>query len=556
VTETFVTPFLESPFSSVAAILLMAALLGGLALWLRQPLIVAFVAVGVLVGPAGFGWVVASDEIELLAKIGIAILLFVVGLKLDLRLIRLMGPRVVITGLVQLILTFGLGYWIASALGFAGASALYVALTVAFSSTIIVVKLLSDMREIDGLHGRIALGILIVQDIVILLALAGLTASGAAETGLGLVESIAAVLLKGVAFFALIALFARYGLSILLRWIAASEELLVLFSIAWAVALGAGGELLGFSKEVGAFVAGVSLASTPYREAIGSRLVSLRDFLLLFFFIDLGSRIDLSLLGDQIGPAILLSVFVLVFKPLVVMTTMGLQRYRKRTSFLSGLALAQISEFSLILAALGVSLGHIGTDVLGLITLVALITIAVSTYIVQYSHPLYDRIRHRLGIFERQVPHPEESADRVAELHSLDVIIFGLGRYGGEIARGLSDRGWQVLGVDFDPQVVRALSKEGMRVRYGNADDPEFLAFLPLERAGWVVSTAPERDVNLTLLNGLRMHGYEGRIAIRAHDADDAEMLNEAGAHVVLSVFSDAAKEAVDLLATARELDK
>jgi len=531
----------------------MAAIIGGLALWLHQPLIVAFVAVGILVGPAGFGWVVASDQIELLAKIGIALLLFVVGLKLDLRLIRLMGPEVLVTGLVQMILTFALGYWIASSLGLVWASALYVAIAVAFSSTIIVVKLLSDMREIDGLHGRVALGVLIVQDIVVLVALAGLTAFGAAETGVGLAESVAGVLLKGIAFFALIALLARYGLPTLLRHISASQELLVLFAIAWAVALAAGSEALGLGKEAGAFVAGVSLASTPYRETISSRLVSLRDFLLLFFFIDLGARIDVSLLSTQIGRAILLSVFVLVFKPLVVMTTMGLQRYRKRTSFLSGLALAQISEFSLILAALGVSLGHIDADILGLITLVTLITIAVSTYVIQYSHPLYDRIRQHLGIFERQVSHPEESTDRAGDPHALDVIIFGLGRYGGDIARRLNGRGWEVLGVDFDPQVVRTLSKEGMRVRYGNADDPEFLTVLPLKHTGCVVSTAPDRDVNLALLAALRGHGYRGRVAIRAHSAHDAKVLREAGAHIVLSIFSDAASEAANVLASSRD---
>ncbi|MCG7853877.1 MAG: cation:proton antiporter, partial [Methanosarcinaceae archaeon] len=396
----------DNVFSEIAAVLLTAALIGAVAVKLRQPLIVSFIAAGLLVGPAGFGWVSSADQVDLLAKIGITLLLFVVGLKLDIHLIRTTGLVALATGLGQVTFTSLIGYGIALALGLAPVAALYVAVALTFSSTIIIVKLLSDKREIDALHGRIAIGLLIVQDLVVVAAMIGLSAFGASQTGsAGIAYEMLKVLLKGVGFLILMGLMMRYLLPDLLHRLALSHELLVLFAISWAVALAAVGAHLGFSKEVGAFLAGISLASTSYREAIASRLVSLRDFLLLFFFIDLGAQLDPGLLGAHVGPALVLSLFVLIGNPLIVMVIMGVMGYRKRTGFLTGLTVAQISEFSLILAALGVSLGHIDAKIMGLITLVGLITIGLSTYLILYSHRLYDLLARYLQIFERSVHH-------------------------------------------------------------------------------------------------------------------------------------------------------
>ena len=290
-------PIFSDVFTEMAVLLLVAAVIGAIGVRLRQPLIVAFIAVGILVGPSVLGWVSANDQVDLLAKLGVALLLFVVGLKLDLHIIRTMGPVALATGLGQVFFTSVVGYFIAIALGLTPVTSLYVAVALTFSSTIIIVKLLSDKREVDALHGRIAIGFLIVQDIVVVLVMIGLTALGEAGDTASLGQEAVEVLVKGGLFIVIIGLLMRYVLTTLLRQLAHSRELLVLFAIAWAVALGAAGAHLGFSKEVGAFLAGVSLASTPYREAIGARLVSLRDFLLLFFFIDLGARLELTTLG-------------------------------------------------------------------------------------------------------------------------------------------------------------------------------------------------------------------------------------------------------------------
>ena len=537
-------------FTEMAVLLLVAAAIGAIGVRLRQPLIVAFIAVGVLVGPSLLGWVSANDQVDLLAKLGIALLLFVVGLKLDLHIIRTMGPVALATGLGQVFFTSVVGYFIAITLGMPPVTALYVAVALTFSSTIIIVKLLSDKREVDSLHGRIAIGFLIVQDIVVVLAMIGLTALGAAGDAAGLGREALAVLIKGGLFIAAIGLLMRYLLTPLLHQLARSPELLVLFAIAWAVALGAAGAHLGFSKEVGAFLAGVSLASTPYREAIGSRLVSLRDFLLLFFFIDLGAGLDLTMLGAQVVPAILLSLFVLIGNPLIVMIILGAMGYRKRTGFLAGLTVAQISEFSLILGALGLSLGHISADTLGLITLVGLITISASTYMILYSHPLYERLSPWLGVFERKRAYREEAPYREqnGEQNRVDVILFGLGRFGIGIARELQQRGYRVLGVDFDPNLIRQQEENGYEVRYGDAENPEFLASLPLGRVRWVLSSLRETPVNLALLHGLRDHDYKGRTAVTAHATAAAGQLKQAGADQVLMPYADAATKAVDSL--------
>ncbi|MEE4238962.1 MAG: cation:proton antiporter, partial [Anderseniella sp.] len=410
-------------FTEMAVLLLFAAAVGAVGVRLRQPLIVAFIAVGILVGPSVLGWVSANDQIDLLAKFGITLLLFVVGLKLDLHIIRTMGPVALATGLGQVLFTSVIGYLIALAFGMRPISALYVAVALTFSSTIIIVKLLSDKREVDTLHGRIALGFLIVQDLVVVLAMIGLNAAGTSG-GESLTYAALAVLLKGGVFIILIGLATRYLLPRLLHQLARSPELLVLFGIAWAVALATAGAALGFSKEVGAFVAGVSLASTPYRDALGARLVSLRDFLLLFFFIDLGARLDLGLLGAQLVEALVFSLFVLIGNPLIVMVIMGALGYRARTGFLAGLTVAQISEFSLILAALGVTLGHIDRETMGLITLVGLVTISVSTYLIIYSHQLYERLAPWLKLFERRNPHRESYQDAMIDSGITDIVLF------------------------------------------------------------------------------------------------------------------------------------
>ncbi len=536
---------LTNPFYETAFLLLISAGLGAIAQHLRQPLIVAFIAVGILAGPSGFGWLAPNEQMELFAELGIALLLFVVGLKLDVHLIQSMGRVALATGLGQVAFTSIVGFFIASALGYPLLASVYIAVALTFSSTIIIVKLLSDKREIDSLHGRIALGFLIVQDLVVVLVMIGLSALGeGAGASLGL--TLLQLLVQGGALLLVLSGLMVYVLPKLLHHLARSQELLLIFAIAWAVSLAALSEILGFSSEVGAFLAGISLASTAYREAIGARLVSVRDFLLLFFFVNLGSQLNLSLLSTQIVPALVLSLFVLVGNPTIVMIIMGYLGYRKRTGLLAGLTVAQISEFSLILAALGLSLEHIDDETVGLITLVGLITIGLSTYLILYSHVLYEKLSPMLGIFERKIPHREEEGDTDINAAGADVIVYGLGRYGGWLVNSLSSKGLEVHGVDFDPENVRRWRRQGFSVHYGDAEDPDYPSHLSLSTVKWVVSSIPSADVNLTLLHALRSSGYEGKLAVTVHQDREDEMLRNTEIDLILRPFVDAAEQAAD----------
>lgn len=545
----------DTRFQEITAILLVAGALGVIGLVLRQPLIVSLLAAGILVGPSGFGLITSHDQIELLAHIGIALLLFVVGLKLDLHLIRTMGKVALATGLGQVIFTSVFGFLIGLGLGLPVVEALYVAVALTFSSTIIIVKLLSDKREIDSLHGRIAIGFLIVQDIVVVLVMIGLTAIGGRTGSEGAVFSqLLRVLGTGAAFLGGIALMMRYLLPALLKYLARNQELLVLFAIAWAIFLATLGDALGFSKEVGAFLAGVSLASTPYREALSTRLVSLRDFLLVFFFIDLGARLDLSLLGAQMGKALIFSLFVLIGNPLIVLAIMGYLGYRKRTGFLAGLTVAQISEFSLILGALGLSLGHLTLETMGLLTLVGLVTIGVSTYFILYSGSLYQKLSSWLRFFERKVPHREATPDCPVSVPDSDIIILGLGNFGSGIALRLQEYNRKLVGLDFDPEVLEAWRKRGLPVVYGDVGDPEILEHLPLHRARLVVSTVRDRDLNLNLHKNLKARNYSGKVVLTARHEEEAQEFLAAGADMVLRPFFDAAAQAAHSLTAALQV--
>jgi Kef-type K+ transport system membrane component KefB len=544
----------QSVFYEMAALLVLAALVGFVGQSLRQPLVVSFIAVGLLAGPSALGIARSEAHIDLLAELGIAVLLFLVGLKLDLALVRRLGRVALMTGLGQVAFTAAIGFVLALALGLDALTSLYAAVALTFSSTIIIVKLLSDKKEIDSLHGQIALGILIVQDVVVVFAMILLSAMGVGDGGDGAIGDILLVVLYGGALLGVVILFVRYVATPLVERLAEAPELLVAFALGWTTLLAAVGHYLGFGKELGGLLAGVSLASTPYREALAARLASLRDFLLLFFFIGLGASLDLSVLGAQIGPALVLSLFVLIGNPVIVLAIMGAMGYRKRTGFLTGLTVAQISEFSLIFMAMGVTLGHVDTEALGLVTLVGLITIAASTYMISYSHRLYGVFEPALGVFERAHARREQPMEAGKGRHA-DAVVFGLGRYGGAIAERLRARGWRVLGVDFDPGVVRRWRERGLDVVYGDASDPELLSHLPLARARWIVAAVPEHPGGLThedprhvLLRGLTEQGFAGRTALAVHHEDSVRALGEAGVDLVLSPFRDAADQAVDLI--------
>lgn len=543
---------MEHHYYEFAGLLFASTVVGILAVRLKQPLIVAFILVGILVGPSALDMISAEQQIALLAEVGVTVLLFVVGLKLDMHLVRHLGLVALATGLGQLTFTIVLGFGLGLVLGFDWVKATYIAVALTFSSTIIIVKLLSDKREIDSLHGRIAMGFLIVQDIAVVLAMmvvGSLSASQGVDAGatgllvLSIVGKLAAALL-------LVALAMRYVLPSLVHLLARSPELMLIFAIAWGTSAAALGDMVGFSKEVGAFLAGFSLASTSYREAMSARLTSVRDFLLVFFFVHLGSQLQFDTLGSELLPAVIFSLFVLIGNPLVVMAIMGYMGYRRRTGFLAGLTVAQISEFSIIFIAMGVSLGHVEESALGLITLVGIVTITLSTYMILYSYRLYDWLGRWLGVFERR--HPYRESDQVAVAKGRPaVLVFGLGRYGGRLVTKLHEAGVDVLAMDFDPEAVRQYQRQGVPAAYGDIESREFLEHLDLDQVRWVISTVPEMSASRGLAEVLRERGFQGQLAVTVHHERDGQQLEAGGLGIVLRPYQDAADYAAGRILTS-----
>lgn len=544
---------LETAFAQIAMIFLLAAIVGFGAKLAKQPVIVSYIFVGILLGPSFFNLVSYEDEIELLAKLGIAILLFLVGLKLDVGLIRSTGLVALLTGVGQVVFTSVVGFFIIIALGFDFIPALYIAVALTFSSTIIIVKLLSDKRELDQLHGQIAVGFLIVQDILVIIAMVVIVTIGSPGSEAAAPVSLLVTFAGSIVFLMVVAMLAKFVIPKLLDWLASSQELMLLFGVGWAMSLAAVSAALGLSMEIGAFVAGVALASTPYRESISARMVSLRDVLILFFFIQLGSSLTFSDAIDQLWPAVLLSAFVLIGNPIIVLVIMGLMGYRAKVSFKAGLAVAQISEFSLILIALGYSLGQVDETVLSLVTVVGIITITLSTYLILYSEQIYQKLAPVLEIFERK--EPKAGLDEASQAARYDAIVIGAGRLGSRVVVGLLQKGANLLVVDVSSEALKKVKDKRCDVLFGDVTEPDFAASLPLHETDVIICTAQERATNLMLLQTLERFEFEGSICLTAMDDSTAKLFQDKERVTVIRPLKIAANSIVDSLPKLRKRD-
>ncbi len=538
----------SAEFVDLIQILGVATLAAVVATLLRQPIVVAFIFVGVIVGPAGLSLVPPDSAfVDIFGRVGIALLLFVVGLKLDPALIRTAGFVAVVSGLGQVIITTVLGFLITFAFGVDLLSAFYISLALTFSSTVIIVKVLSDRREIDSLHGRIALGILIVQDIVVILALTLLSGLEGAEGGEATLEQLGLSLLRGAALVAVMIIVARFLIPLIEPRMLSTPEVLVLGGISWAVLMAAGATWAGFSPEMGAFMAGVVLATKRPRQLVAARLTTVRDFLLLFFFVSLGVHLGFADLRDQILPALGLSLFVLVGNPLIVMGIAVAMGFRARTGLFAGMALAQISEFSFVLMALGLDLGHVDESSLALVTLVGLITFAASTYMITYSHQIYRFAQPVLNRIERRVAHREDEVFDEAD-EPVEVLVFGTGRLGTVILSRLQEMEVEAMGVDFDPVAVRRLQDLGFHMRFADVEAPEFLQGLPLSSARIAVSTIRSPEIEVGILEALREHNFRGPVLLTSQSTSTADRLEGLGATLVLLPFEAAGERASEMI--------
>lgn len=510
----------------LALVIAIAAVLGIGAHMIKQPAFLAYIFTGVALAVVPFLDWVDHGIFEAFSELGIVFLLFLIGMEINYESVRLVGKVSLILGLSQILFTSVVGFAIALIFGFSALAATYIAVALTFSSTIIIVKLLSEKKETHSLHGKISIGFLLVQDFVamlILIVLAGM------ETGDGITFlSIGFALLKGIALFVLMLWIGRKIIPPILDRIARSLELLFLTSLAWAIGVAIAVAYAGFSIEIGGFLAGIALANSSEHYQISSRIRSLRDFFILLFFVSLGSSLIVADFAAMTVPIIVFSLFVLIGNPIIVLTIMGLLGYRKKTSFMAGITVAQISEFSLIVVALGVSIGHVSSEVLSLVTAVGVATIVISTYVITYSEKIFEIMGSTLGIFERKTLNNHSMPEGVAR----PITIIGGHRVGHNIAASFpKDR---VLIVDFDPDMVALLKKENFNVLFGDISDDEIQEHAELHNSEMIISTSPEFSANAELLELSRKHDKEQIVIVRAETQKDAELLYEMGAHYVI----------------------
>lgn len=543
-----------NPFYETSLILSLAVILAFVGRYFKQPLVVMFLLAGILAGPSCLKIIHNYENIRLLAHIGITILLFIVGLKLDLHLIKTTGLITLITGGIQIIVTFITSFVLCSFLEFNFISNLYISMALTFSSTIVVIKLLSDKNDIDSLYGKFIVGILILQDIVALWILIFLPTIKINIEYSQLIYDLLWSFFKGLCIIFILFISVSYILTSLLKHLAQSNELLLLFAIAWAVLWSSVFSYLGFSREIGAFLAGVSLAYTDYKDMITYKLSTLRDFLLLFFFIDLGAKLNIFVISlSSLYIILLLSIVVILTKVLAIMSTLGFLGYKKRIGFFTGISLTQISEFSLIVISLGVELGHVSKYVLDIITIVAMITILISTYLQLFLQNIYDWFSGYLTIFERISKIKHNSIDKHSK-ELVDVVIFGLGRYGVNIVKHLLSRNKKIIGIDFNPQNLDIGKSLGIKVLYGDMSDSELYDVLSTLSTQWIVSTIRNIEQNIRFIKIIKSKNINAKIAMAATTTDEVKIYEQIGADVVFKLFEDAAEQAADSLTHAVDI--
>jgi Kef-type K+ transport system membrane component KefB/Trk K+ transport system NAD-binding subunit len=514
------------PFMEISSILALAATVSLLMHRLRQPLMLGYILTGILVGPFAFGMLHAHEAFDVFSEFAVAILLFVIGLNLRPQVMREVGRTSFVLGMAQVGITMFLGYLASLGLGMGWLPAVYLAAGVTFSSTILATKLLTDAHETGKLHGKIAIGILLVQDVVASIALVLFVS---ARDGASLSGTLVSAFVKSLILFFFFAFVARIVMPRLERVFGQSAELLLLITFVWGVGMAALYAWLGLSMEMGALCAGAVLAGSTYQPEIVSKMKLLRDFFLVLFFIALGAQLNFSLGSTLWWSVAALSAFVLFVKPILVLGIMGVVGYHRHTSFRVGWQLAQVSEFSLVFVLYGWRIGQADLTTVSILTLTALVSMAASTALNHHADALYERLEVVLRVFERRGVKRPSHDTRV-----YDAVLFGSHRVGSDLIPVLRQLVKRYFVVDADPDVLVQLARQHVPCGFGDVGDEMFLQEFAWKRVKIVVSTVPSTEDNLCLLSVVRKSNPEAVVMVVAQTLAEAESLYAAGATYVI----------------------
>jgi Kef-type K+ transport system membrane component KefB len=522
----------------IALGILFAALLGHVARLLRQPLLLGYIAGGILLSSQmGFGLVTNAESIELIAEIGLILLLFIIGLEIDLRELRRLGRSMLGLGVAQFVVNSLLGLaffaWLGYRVGQGRFDLVYLAIVISLSSTLIVVKLLREKFELKILSGRLTLGVLVVQDIWAILFMA--VQPSLAEPGvLRIAQSVAGgAVLVGVAFLA-----SRYLLAPLLEASARRPELVLISSVAWCFFISGFAHQLGLSREMGALIAGLSISAFPYGADVISKVTGVRDFFVTLFFVSLGLKVPVPS-ADVLGQALLIVVFVLVSRAISVVPAAVLLGEGVYAGAVTALNLAQISEFSLVILTLGAGYGHVSERVSAVVLTAMILTSLLAPYLITWN----DRIaRWLVAPFSRRVEAPAGGAPGADAPPAREIVLLGHFRIAEAVLDLVETHAPQLKAritlVDYAANRAQGVRARGFRWEYGDLANPDELEHLGIEETRIVVTTISD-----TFLKGIstrRLVGNLRRLAPRAvivmigEEKTDLEDLLRAGADHVL----------------------
>lgn len=517
----------DNIFNELSLIIAVGAIVALIMRLIKQPLIIGHIITGVLVGPAILGLTKSEDILDTFASIGVTLLLFIIGLGLSLRVIKEIGRVAMIVGLITIGLTSLLGYSVSILMNFTKTEAVAIGIAMSFSSTIIVLKLLSDKREQSRLHGKIITGVLIVEDLVAAIALMAMAARGSGASFDP--ETLLSLSIKGLLLTVPILLFGSYILPRFHKLFAGSQEFLFLFALSWGLGIATLFGEAGFSLEIGALIAGISLASLPYTQEISSRLLPLRDFFIVVFFISLGAHLSLDNIVSYLPIILIIFCCVVFIKPLVVLITLGGLGYTKQVSFKVANALSQISEFSLIFLALGYKEGLLSNNIITIMTITCLMTIAFSTYTITYSDNLFKFFERHFELFERKHPYKEHTPEK-----SYELVLFGYQKGGREFINVFKSLGKKFIVIDYDPEVIEVLDRRGIDYLYGDATDLDLLKEAGIEKSKLIVSTMTDHQANVFLIKHLEKINPNAVVLCHADSVAEAGELYEMGASYVM----------------------
>jgi len=522
----------DSLLVDLGIIIIAATFISILVRLLKQPLVLGYILGGIIVGPQILNYVKNSQAVLVLSELGIAFLLFIIGMELDLKKIAKTGMISSVLGIVQVILTASIGFLASYFMGFSIKESFYLGIIVAFSSTMIVIKLLVDKKELESIHGELILGIMLIQDIIAIIVLSVIPFFDNFNLG-----QIGRTIINGILLLFAFYLIYKFILSSFIKVIVKSPELLFIGSLSIIIIYSGLAYYLGYSLAIGAFIAGLSLSATDFRYDIQNRIKPFRDFFLVLFFVTLGMQIIFENILKMIYPFVVLFLIVVIAKPAITFVLAKLLQYGNRTAFFTGVEIGQVGEFSLVLASIGASEAyrHISNDLFSMITILTLVTMVITAYVINYDNYIYCFFSKILKPIESKTTKEEKLKYLPKKELKNHVIVFGYHKIAAPFIKTLIKLKNNFIVVDYNAEKVMQLMKKNIPCICSDLTNPDLLADINFCKAKMLVSTIKNFQGNLDLIRRYKSVNKKGiMIVVAASNEDAIELYKEGADYVIL----------------------